>query len=283
MLPPATASLYRSNQRRIAALLAALRREWAGMDADLDASWERVGPRLARLVAAAQLGAAMDGSESVGPTLAQTGHPVEPEAQVAPRALAGVASDGRDLIGLLRGAVVKAKIAEAESLGARLSEGQRFLELAAHRQVADAARAGSQLAIVARPGVGWVRMVNPPCCQNCALLAGRWYRWSSGFRRHHRCDCVHRAASEREPRSGWVEDVPIDQIKDLTDAQRSALGEGADLSKVVNAYRRRPMRTPLDDYLAAPGGRLTPDGIYARAASREQAIELLVRHGYLTS
>jgi hypothetical protein len=44
--------------------------------------------------------------------------------------------------------------------------------------------------------MGFVRRVNPPCCGRCAILAGRWYRYDSGFRRHPRCDCTLEPTSE---------------------------------------------------------------------------------------
>src|SRR5690606_41194169 len=45
---------------------------------------------------------------------------------------------------------------------------------------------------------GYVRMLNPPSCSRCAILAGRWFRWNDGFLRHPRCDCVHIPAKDRK-------------------------------------------------------------------------------------
>lgn len=40
-----------------------------------------------------------------------------------------------------------------------------------------------------RTETGYIRTLTPPSCSRCAILAGRWYRWSDGFQRHPGCDC----------------------------------------------------------------------------------------------
>ena len=50
--------------------------------------------------------------------------------------------------------------------------------------VADAARGAESVSIATRPRVGYVRYLSPPSCSRCAILAGRFYRWSTGFLRH---------------------------------------------------------------------------------------------------
>jgi hypothetical protein len=66
--------------------------------------------------------------------------------------------------------------------------------------VSDAARDATSASIVARPQIGWVRMVNPPCCSRCAVLAGRSLQWNDGFQRHPRCDCLHIPSQENRQR-----------------------------------------------------------------------------------
>ena len=283
MIPRATADFYRAQQRRGAALVLAVRRLWAQMspEGDWDAGWASIERSVLSLTIAAQLDAAEGGASMVSKALQQTGYPVDPVAQVDPSSLAGYASDGRPLKSLLSGAVPISR--DAGSLRA----GESWLATALHLQVADAGRVGSSLAIATRPGVGWTRMVNPPCCQDCALLAERFYRWSAGFARHLRCDCVHRPAHEEGRLSGYRDAVPVDMIRDLTAAQRQALDEGADFARVVNAYRRttrsRRNRMATTNELAGRGtrARLTPEGIYARAKDREEAVQLLRTHGYI--
>lgn len=262
-------------------------REWVAIGDDFDAGWPRVGPRLAALVSAAQVGAATDGAASVPAALAQTGFPLRQVAQVNPARFAGTASDGRDLLSLLYGAVIKARTADANGLPQRLAAGSLFLQTVTQVQIADAGRLSAHVAIAATPGAGWVRYVNPPCCQDCAVLAGKFFRHNQGFRRHPGCDCVHRPAADREPPSGYAQEVGLGQIKDLTQGQRVALEDGADLSRVVNAYRgvapgRRERMSTTTELVSAKATRLTPDGILARSRSRDESIALLRRYGYLT-
>lgn len=63
--------------------------------------------------------------------------------------------------------------------------------------ITDTSRSSAQAAMIARPAVtGYVRMLRPPSCARCALLAGRHYRSSVAFRRHKRCDCIHVPTTE---------------------------------------------------------------------------------------
>ena len=297
MLPEAAAEHYRSQQRLTVAALGLVRAEWSKMRDDLDASWSRVGPRVALLTASAQLGAARDGASYVGDALDEVGHGVAPLGRVEPRAFAGAASDGRPLESLLYGAVVASRTARVDSLGERLVVGGRWLDMAVQTQVADAARQSASVGIAARPQVGWTRMVNPPCCQRCAVLAGKFYKWNRGFQRHPRCDCRHIPAPESDPDAVGVK-IGAEDVKDLTVAQRQAVADGADLNQVINAHRKGAR---LSDWMYTTEGatrrglagkrlgagrgkraqRLTPDGIYRQAATREEAVALLKRHGYL--
>ena len=287
MLPAATNDVYRANRRRVLRLLIALRSEWARLTPsnDWDAVWREAGPRITGMVTLAQQGAALDGAASVPVALRQTGATPAQVAQVNAAAFGGVASDGRPLGSLLGQSLIQARqaVGTAEEM---LLAGRTFLDMAAHMQVLDASRAASSVAITATRGAGWVRMVNPPCCQDCAILAGKWFRWNQGFERHPGCDCIHRPAMGSEPRAGYTQEIAPTDIKDLTQAQRQALAEGADLNRVVNAYRgqipgrRARMFTTSE---AARGKlRLTPEGIYTRAGGdRDKAVGLLREFGYL--
>lgn len=285
MLPQATADLYRADQLRVAELWATIRDEWRLVGDDLDAGWERVGPRITRATSAAMVGAAADGAAAVPLALAEDGFDVDPLGEIDPRGFGRTASDGRPLMSLLYGGVIAARTAQVASLPERLQVGQEWLQTATRTQVVDAARMSSQGAIMARPRTGWVRFVNPPCCQNCAILAGQFYPASAGFERHPNCDCLHRPAHADLPRGQWADEVDPGQITDLTVSQRKALDDGADLIRLVNKRRalwRQRMWTPGE----APGSRYgprlgTPDWIYQRATSREHAMDMLRRFGYM--
>lgn len=280
MLPQAASEFYRAQQRLIVATLALTRREWAQMGAEFDASWAQVGPRLTILTASAQLGAARNGVRSVPATLDELGQSVDAEASVNVRNFAGVAADGRALDTLLYGAVIQAKTVEAQSAAERLTAGGRWLDMAVHTAVADAGRQAAQVDEFTRPRVGHVRAVNPPCCQRCAVLAGKWAKSDVAFQRHPRCDCFNIPTTD--PRSITATLIGPEDVKDLTIAQRTAISDGADFNRVVNSHRAGK-RDGLTTTEGAKRGqrRLTPEGIYRLAADRAEALRLLEAHGYL--
>lgn len=99
--------------------------------------------------------------------------------------------------------------------------------------------------------VGSIRVLTPPSCSRCAVLAGRWYRWSEAFQRHPRCDCQmlpgSRAIATWDPNQayergqvGSYRTLPDGSRRfesDLSQAQRQAIEDGADITQVVNAQR----------------------------------------------
>ena len=219
-------------------------------------------------------------------------------------------------------AVTQAKTAvgEGATTDQALAQGGNWLDLMTKLQVADAARQAVGILTASRKNLGGtVRVLNPPSCQRCAILAGRFYRWSTGFDRHPRCDCTNlpvpsRAYAEAE---GFVTN-PMDAYRTRRDqgldqGQKFALDNGADISQVVNATRgmsptslRRRTRTTratpmkpapgvtpgMPDLMAdilgaqrsktiAPLGDLTPEGIYRTSKTRDEAISLLREVGYI--
>lgn len=299
LAPPRASEEYEAAKRLTAATMLAVRSQWdRGMAGDWLASWSQVGPRVAALVAAGQLGAARSGVQYVGDVLEEQGEAAEPVAEPNPRALAGVASDGRDLTGLLALSVPKAR--DAGSLAA----GRAWLDLVVETQLADAHRSGIQLGTVARPGTGWVRMVNTPCCKRCAVQAGKFFRANDGFLRHPRCRCFHLPTTD--PASRYATYPDPSQISDLSEGERKALEAGGDYSQVLNASRgasRNGMTTTEGTtrrgvayralnpdgagdakrgrYRATTKRRLTPDGIYRIASDEDEARRLLKANGYL--
>ena len=278
---------YVAQQRLFAVVLLGLRREWARMGDDLDSSWAQVGPRVAALVAAAQVGAASDGAAYVPEAIAEQDIATD-RVRVDPRRFAGVATslDGLtygSLPDLLYGSVVHARAAHVGSLPERLAVGGANLARLAQTQVADAARQSAGVAIAATPRAGWTRMVNPPSCKDCAVLAGKFYRFNQGFQRHPGCDCRHVPSTEAKWGDVGME-VPTPQITGLTTAERDALDSGADLSRVVNSKRGMSADRTTTTALARRGQvRLTPEGIYrASKGNREESLRLLRAHGYLT-
>jgi hypothetical protein len=143
--------------------------------------------------------------------------------------------------------------------------------------------------------MGWVRMVNAPCCSRCAVLAGKFFAFNAGFLRHPRCDCVH--IPSVEDMAGDFRTSPTalarsGQITDLRPLEAKAIADGADLSQVVNARRGasglRGMTTTegatrrgLAGQRLGGRARLTPEGIYTVSATRAEAVERLRANGYI--
>ena len=236
-----------------------------------------------------------------------------------PNALAGIASDMRDLESLLAGAVVKVRQAQREGLddGEAFRRGENFLRLVTTTQAADTSRAAESVAMVAAAPVaagndaapsevtvGWVRMLNPPSCGRCAVLAGRFYRWSDGFERHDMCDCRHIPVSESlagdltvDPQAYFDSLSEPDQDYYFGKAVAQAIRDGADPAQVVNATSRKGAMFTADRGRRYTREGTTRSGFYGRGSkalrptpwqiyqdaggSREVAREMLARFGYI--
>lgn len=262
---------------------------------ELSPSWQLLLARLAPALAAAQLSAAGRADGYVDAVAADLGVDTEAAGRVVPESLAGRASDGRSLRSLLLSPLVVARTALARGvpLQRSLTAGQANLRMILRTQVLDAGRAADGVAIAARPTMGYVRQVTPPSCPRCAVLAGKFYRYSQGFQRHPYCDCIHVPAPESQ--SGDLRTDPKrlfdeGQVQGLSKADARAIREGADINRVVNAHRGMYTadggRKLTAELAGGRGGisriRLRPEQIYREAASREDTIRLLRLHGYLT-
>jgi hypothetical protein len=212
--------------------------------------------------------------------LAEQNIDAQPQAQVNTSRLTGIASDGRPLRSLL----------EQAATGPAL-------DIMTLTQLADAYRVAAGVAITARPRVGWTRMVHPPCCPRCAILAGKFFRWNQGFQRHPSCRCSHIPTTE--DREGDVRTDPAElfkqgRVRGVTKAEQKAIDQGADINQVTNSRRslyvddagNRLTResTTRRGGRGVNGVRLTPEQIYRDAdGDRDEALRLLLQHGYLTS
>ena len=274
MLPQAVSDHYRARQRLIVATLGLVRREWSSMGDDLDASWARIGPRIALVTASAQLGAARGGADYIPAALAQQQQTVKPTAQVQPRGLVGLASDGRPLESLLYGAVIHARTADAASFAERLEFGRKWLDSVVQSTISDASRDAAKLAMTVRPGVRYVRFVNPPCCQRCAVLSGEAREYSHPFQRHPRCDCSMIPTTVANPHFAG-EKLGAGDVTDLTRKQKQALADGENFHSTINDYQRK--RAAFSGY--TPPTRV--DKVIDRAGQRDKAAAALADLGLL--
>jgi hypothetical protein len=86
----------------------------------------------------------------------------------------------------------------------------------------DTGRSSVQAAMQSRPSVGgYVRMLHPPSCARCAILAGRVYRRATPFRRHPRCDCGNVPAAE-DVAGDWTTD-PVTYFRSLDRAEQDRI------------------------------------------------------------
>lgn len=291
----------RAHQARRQVLVAAAAstavREWSRVDVSAVASsWQRGSVQLAVALAAAQLAAAQQADPYLTTVLAAQDAGVAAEYAVAAGALAGVASDGRDLAALLYQPAIAALTAVRDGAPApsALRVAAAGLDAIVRTQVADAGRVADQVALVARGVDGYVRLAVGATCSRCIVLAGRWYPWSAGFARHPNCDCVHIPASAAEA-AGFVQS-PRTIYDSLTPEERSAAGwsraeqqaiaDGADISAVTNVHRGGVYVAGGRRFTREGGTRrrprITPEQIYRDAGGdRDEAIRLLRLHGYI--
>jgi hypothetical protein len=186
-------------QARTTELVAAVVAIWAGLETSAAVeSWVAgIGRKIYVLLSMVQQVAAADAARYVHDVLAAQGLTYR-GPNVNPANFAGIASDGRDLESLLAGAVVHFRHAqdEGKSDAQARSDGANFLRMVLPTQIADQARAAESVTLTAANAadadgkdvqVGWIRLLTPPSCGRCAILAGRFYRWSDGFERHPMC------------------------------------------------------------------------------------------------
>jgi hypothetical protein len=301
MIPDAAVAHYRQMQRLQALVVLAAGELWSETSlADLTGSWSAQVPLLVPVLSGVQSKAAAAGASYGASTLAQQGLYEAPAAFVNPTGFSGFASDGRTLEGLLYAPVpyVKNLIAGGMAPNQALASGGKFLTTITRTQVADAGRAAAGVDVAARPHTSYVRMLNPPSCSRCSILAGRVYRWNAGFQRHPKCDCVHvmTTATAAARSEGLVHD-PYEYFKSLPEAEQDrvygkseaqAVRDGADIFQVVNAKRGvKPggllttEGTSRRGNFGRQGPRKTPEGIYAQNLSREETLKALERYGYI--
>lgn len=245
--------------------------------------WQKVMPALTAITAAGRISAADLAATSAASALGSS-------ASVDAVTWGRMASDGRALSGLLYSSVVRGR----SMYGSGLTDGQiveasaKWLSVLVRGQVMDAGRSASGVIATATKDAGWIRYVSPPCCQRCAVLAGKWFRWNEGFRRHPNCfpagvvtsgpsvDAATRrwyegelvilstASGQQLPvtgnhpvltRRGWV---PANLIQEGDEVFRSTMPEGAAALVVPNHDQMPACVEDIWGSLAVPGLNAVP-------------------------
>jgi hypothetical protein len=330
-------AFHAAQARRARVAVNEIQRLWSQLDRrDFTASWNSsVGPRIIRALTAGQIASAAAVDEYVDAVVeSEDGDPAR-EARVRPEEFAGLAADGRSLDSLMYLSVItsKTRIAAGQSVDEALMAGlQQALRLGGS-EVTQAGRGAISSSMAGKRTIqGYVRVVQPPACGRCVILAGKEFGWNAGFQRHPKCDCIHlpttlvarhqhrgrvgHAGGFLDPRAYFDSLSVAEQQRVFGEAGARAIRGGADMGQVVNA--RRGMYTA-----ASPGGRalltrvgmrrgsnyynlerrraidrgevpadigrrfnvrtprLMPEEIFRLAASRDDAVAMLRRFGYL--
>lgn len=263
---PQAATDYAKAQRlETQATVAAVLRQWRRMGPEFDNSWLKIAPIIVGIVSTAQ-GRVIDNSLVYIPAvLEETKQTKAIKAKAKPRkaALVGLTGAGASTAQTLALAPIRAKQAiqgrteriddfttetpPGKSVPQALNDGGLWLAGTVGTILSDTGRIAEALGMYSRPGIGgYIRMLTPPSCSRCAVLAGRFYRFNSGFDRHPRCDCRHIPADENiaghyTTDTGAYYDslTPEGQLKFAgSKANMQALNDGADPAQIVNAYRK---------------------------------------------
>lgn len=307
-IPPAIEHHYGLVRDQEARALATATRQWRKLGPNWIAdAWADRVPTVAAAITSAQRTAAASALVSGALALGEQGQWAAPDGLVDPDAFAGLAADGRSLETLLRAPAITARtlIADGVEPAQALVAGGRQLSMMVLTEVADAGRGAAGVQIAARPRVGYVRMLEPPSCSRCVILAGRFYRWNQGFLRHPRCDCKHiptMVTDQAEAFAKGLIDDPYEAFTRMSEAEQNrvftnagarAIRDGADMYQVVNARRGMKYRGAFTSEGTSKHGwagqilrrgqkRMTPETIYRLNPNREQAVEALRAQGYIT-
>ncbi|WP_116282416.1 hypothetical protein [Subtercola boreus] len=291
MLPQSATSYYETQQRIAVATAAGAKKFWRRMGPDFDSSWADVVTPLLNWV---QTGRAAAVASSIGYTadvLQETNVDAAPVGVLSPAGFLSSAPDGRSMGSLLGESVVKAKSAVGSGLSAPLAlqQAERWLTGTLLTVMSDTGRSVVAAGIAQRPTLqGYTRMLNPPSCSRCAILAGKFFRWNSGFLRHPRCDCRHIPTNENmagdlttDPYKYFHSLSPEAQEKTFGRSEARAIREGADIYRVGN-IQQRGLATSKGHLRYGTPSRMTVDDIFRTAGTRTNAIKMLEHEGYIT-
>lgn len=166
---------------------------------------------------------------------------------IVPAAFVGIDSTGRDVGGLLHGAVTttKEQIGRGAAASSALLSGGSYLAAMTKTVIADMARSSGAVSSVNRGYVRMIRMVNAGACSRCAILAGS-DRFSKHFERHPACKCTTVPMRDGDAVPDDLHASPLEHFRSLSAAEQDriyskagaeAIRLGADPLQVVGARR----------------------------------------------
>lgn len=292
--PQSSLDFYRHQQQIAAATVAAASKLWRRMGDDFGSSWDRVKPQIVQLVGVGRAAAAASSVQYTPAVLAETGQVAPAYGAVNASAFLASAPDGRSMSSLLDETPIKARIGVARGLSSSeaLTSAGAWMSGMLLTVMADTRRGIVGADIAQRPALGgYTRMLNPPSCSRCAILAGKFFRWNQGFQRHPRCDCIHVPSTSKKfaQESGFISD-PYEYFNSLSKEQQArvfgksesrAIRDGADIFRVEN-IRTRGLATAKGNLRYGTPSRMTVDDIYRTAGHRANAIRMMEAEGYIT-
>lgn len=310
-LPPSARDYARYQRRESVAAVEAVRRQWRRMGDDFDASWALIAPSVVAITETAQLRIAASARDYIPAVLEDTGQTraVPALAQTNAEGFvgwtgAGVAVSVSLSLVTIRAKQAMSRLASERPAGADARTGEIFPAsyvpgdpaVALHAAgkwltnsvgtiLSDTARQVEKTGMYTRPHVRrYVRMLNPPSCSRCVILAGATYWDNDGFERHPGCECRHIPVAEAvsgdlllDPAAYFESRTEEEQDRVFTKAGAQAIRDGAHVGDVVNA--RKGMTTSQS---REPGqsARLirNEDGLYTTTSGlgrRRQGIRLM--------
>lgn len=255
---------------------------WSLKRQDLSGSWNAgVGTQMVTAITAAQYSSASTADDYVDAATLAQGALIDRAGRVQPAAFAGLAADGRSLHDLMYLPVIttKTRLAAGQSLEDALLAGLQQALMLGSSEVMQAGRGAVGASMIGQRTIqGYVRVVTPPACDRCIVLAGKEYGWNRGFQRHPHCDCYHvptTLIARHQGRGGFID--PEDYFKSLTRAEQDriftaasaqAIRDGADLTSVVNARRGMYTTTAYGRRVSATREGATRRGAFYRQERR---------------
>lgn len=290
-VPESATTQYWRQQEIAIATVALLRRQWVRIGDDFDAGYAAVRSQMIRtlqLGRAATVHAAMPYMSAV---LAETGQRGTPAGAIIPAAFLESEPNGMRVGTTFDAipAVAKRAVEQGLSTAEALARTGRWTNGVGLTMLADTRRDVYQADMVARPRVtGWVRMLNPPSCSRCTILAGKRFLWNQGFQRHPRCDCIHIPASEQVAND--ITTDPYAYFRSLSREQQDrvfgaveaqAIRDGGDIYRVVN-FGRSGLGTAAGNARFGTPYKRTLEDIYRRDPSRQFVVANMQHHGWIT-
>lgn len=248
-LPEAALSYSALQRAEILAATAAMSRLWRRMGSDFDASYARFEPSLLAVLFTAQERVADSALAYVPAVLDEVGGSAPaPLYESAGSRFVGVAGDGLPVASMAYGAVIHAKRGVAAGLepAVALAKAGQFLNLSAGTMLSDTGRAAEKVSGGAHMVTTWTRMLNPPSCGRCVILAGKTFGQKEPFLRHPGCDCRNIPSSEdtgddvRTDPKAYLDGLSADEQDRVlgSKANGRAFRDGADMNQLINAYRK---------------------------------------------